>query len=177
MQKQSGNHNVLDTVHIGSLLLKMTVPLLFGVAVQSAYNLVDVIFIGHYVGSSGVAALSVVFPLFMLAMGLGMMMGVGGASLISRLLGAGDKAGAEKALGNSIAVAVVVSLLFTAIILPFIDFWINLVGASDKVFPLAREYMIILMAGTVLSILPIVLLFLFMQREFVEGITLGAVKE
>jgi putative MATE family efflux protein len=150
---QVQNHNILDTDRIGQLLLKMTVPLLFGVLVQSAYNLVDIVFIGHAVGSPGVAVLSVVFPLFMLATGLGMMMGVGGASLISRLLGAGDKAGAERALGNSIAIGVLVSLLFTVIVLPVMDFWINLVGASDEVFPLAREYMVILMAGTVFNVL------------------------
>jgi putative MATE family efflux protein len=153
MQKQSTSHNVLDTDRIGPLLLKMTLPLLFGVLVQAAYNIVDAIFIGHYVGPPGMAALSVVFPLFMLTMGLGMMMGVGGASLISRLLGAGDTNGAERALGNSIAIGILISILFTVIVLPVMDFWINLVGASNEVFPLAKDYLIILVSGTVFNVL------------------------
>jgi putative MATE family efflux protein len=153
MQKQSFNHNVLDTDRIGPLLMKMTVPMFFGTLVQIIYGVVDAMFIGRYVGSDGLAATSVVFPLQMLVMGIGMMVGVGGASLISRLIGGNDKTGAERALGNSIAIGIVFSIVFTVIFLPIVDFWIRLIGASDNVFPFAKDYLIIVVAGTVFNVL------------------------
>jgi putative MATE family efflux protein len=153
MQIRDYSHNVLDTDHIGRLLMKMSVPMFFGILVQLIYNTVDTVFIGHYVGSDGIAALSVVFPLQMLAMGIGTMVGVGGASLISRLIGGSDKSGAERALGNSIAIGIVISIVFTIIVLPNVDLWIRLVGASEKVLPFASDYLVIIMAGTVFNVL------------------------
>ncbi|MBN1160881.1 MAG: MATE family efflux transporter [Dehalococcoidales bacterium] len=153
MQIKNHNHNVLDTDHIGRLLMKMSVPMFFGIIVQLIYNTVDTVFIGHYVGTDGIAALSVVFPLQMLAMGVGMMVGVGGASLISRLIGGSDKSGAERALGNSLAIGIVLSIVFTVIVLPNVDYWIRMVGASEKVLPFARDYLFIIMAGTVFNVL------------------------
>jgi putative MATE family efflux protein len=150
---QTQNRNILDSDQIGRLLVTLSLPMLFGNLVQVLYNIVDTIFIGHYVGTTALAALSVVFPLQMLAMGIGNMVGVGGASLISRLIGRNERAGAERALGNSISVGVFLALVLTAIVLPNIDFWVQLIGASEKVLPLAREYLIIVMSGSVFNVL------------------------
>ena len=124
MQKQTFTHNVLDTSQIGRLLMKLTLPMFFGMSVQSIYNIVDTIFIGHYVGRDGIAGLSIVFPIQMLAMGVGTMVSVGGASLISRLIGGGEQRRAERALGNSICFAVIFSLLLMLVILPSVSFWL-----------------------------------------------------
>jgi putative MATE family efflux protein len=140
-------------------MVKLTVPLFFGTAVQAIYNVVDTIFIGHYVGAPGLAALSLVFPLQMLAMGLGQMVGMGGASLISRLLGSNDKTGAERALGNGIAAGILLSLLLTIIVVPSVGFWIKLIGASENVAPFSRDYLIIIMSGTVFNVLTNALIF------------------
>ena len=153
MQNQPHNHNVLDTSQIGRLLIKLAVPMFFGVFVQTVYNVVDTIFIGHYVGTLGIATLSIVFPLQMLAMGVGTMVGVGGASLISRLIGSGDKHGAERSLGNGIAVGILLAILLTAIVLPSVNFWIKLIGASENVFPFAKDYLTIIISGTVFNVL------------------------
>lgn len=153
MQKaQQQNRNVLDSDHIGRLLVKLTMPALFGMFVMTLYNVVDTIFIGRFVGPLAIAGLSISFPLQMLAMGIGQMVGLGGASLISRLIGAGDNARAERALGNGITAIIILSLLVTVVILPFLGFWIRLIGASEAVFPYARDYLTITMAGTVVAI-------------------------
>jgi len=149
---QQQNHNVLGSDHIGRLLVKLTLPAFFGMFVMTLYNVVDTIFIGRFVGPLAIAGLSISFPLQMLAMGLGQMVGLGGASLISRLIGAGDNAKAERALGNGITAIIILSLLFTIVILPFLGFWLRLIGASEAVFPYARDYLTITMAGTVVAI-------------------------
>ena len=164
MQIQQTSKNVLDTDKIGRLLMKLTVPMFFGMLVQIIYNVVDTVFIGHYVGTLGIASLSIVFPLSMLAMGVGTMVGTGGASLISRLIGARDIKGAERAVGNGIAAGVVLAIVLTAIILPFIDFWITLIGASEAVFPYARDYITIIICGVVFNVLSNAL-FVYIRAE------------
>ncbi len=158
MQKTQELHNVLDTDHIGRLLLKLSMPAFFGMFVQTLYNVVNTIFVGHYVGPLGIAGLSIVFPLQMFAMGLGMMVGMGGASLISRLLGTGDKDAAERAVGNGITLGIVLSIIIAIIVLPFLDFWLKLIGASEAVLPYAREYLTIIIGGSVFGIFSMALL-------------------
>jgi putative MATE family efflux protein len=155
---QNRNHNVLNTDRIGWLLLKLATPAFFAMFVQTLYNVINTIFVGHYVGPLGIAGLSIVFPLQMLIMGLGMMVGIGGASLISRLLGAGDVAGAERTVGNSISISVVLSILVVIIVLPLVDFWLRLIGASDAVLPYARDYLTIITIGAFSGIFTMALL-------------------
>jgi putative MATE family efflux protein len=147
MQRQ--NHNVLDTDKVGRLLMKLTVPIFFGMAVQAVYNAVDTIFIGKFVANPemAMAGLSLSFPFQMLTMGVGQMVGLGGASLISRMIGRGDNHGAEHTMGNGITFGVALSLLLMAGFLPFLDFWLRLISASDAVLPFARDYLTVMMAG------------------------------
>jgi len=155
---QTLNHNVLDSDRIGRLLFKLTTPMFFGMLVQNIYNVVDIIFIGHYVGSDGMAALSIVFPIQMLVMGVGNMVGIGGGSLVSRLIGSSDHKRAERALGNTICFAIIFSFILTAAVLPSLTYWLKLIGASENVLPFAHGYLIIIFGGTIFNILNAVLL-------------------
>jgi putative MATE family efflux protein len=155
---QKPDRNVLDTDRIGWLLVKLATPAFFGMFVQTLYNVVNTIFIGHFVGPLAIAGLSIVFPLQMLCMGIGMMVGLGGTSLISRYLGAGDIPRAERTLGNGITCSIILSLLLTAIIVPNVNFWLRLIGASEEVLPFAREYLIIIFSGTVFNVAGMALL-------------------
>ena len=139
--------NVLDDDRIGTLLLKMSLPAFFGLFVITLYNVVDTIFIGRYVGALGIAGLSICFPVQMLSMGIGQMTGMGGASLISRLIGAGNIPRAERALGNALISTLVLCLLFMAAGLANIDSVLRLIGASDTVLPYARDYLTIILIG------------------------------
>lgn len=142
--------SILDTDRIGKLLFKLAVPAFFGMLVMALYNVVDTIFIGRYIGSLGIAGLSVVFPFQMLAQGFGMMAGIGGASLVSRTLGAKDIAKAERTLGNAILIGSVFGILMSIIILVNMDFWLGLAGASESILPYAREYMEIVISFAIL---------------------------
>ena len=158
MQDRTHDHNILDTSHIGSLLMKLTAPMFFGMLIQNIYQIVDTIFIGRYVGSDGLAAMSIIMPIQMLMMGAGSMISVGGASLISRLIGQRDHKRAETALGNSIFFAVLFSAILTLGTVPFASFWLHFIGVSDNVLPHAMDYLIITMSGSVFNITGMVLL-------------------
>jgi putative MATE family efflux protein len=141
------NQNVLDDDRIGRLLLKLSLPAFMGMFVMTLYNVIDTIFIGHYVGPLGIAGLSIVFPIQMLTMGIGMMTGMGGASLISRLIGAGNTGRAEHALGNSLTFTIIISVALTMVGLSSPDLWLRLMGASETILPYARDYMTIILIG------------------------------
>ncbi len=141
----------LDSDHIGRLLYKMSLPVFIGMFVQTTYNVVNTIFVGHFIGTEAIAGLSLVFPLQMLAFGLGMMVGVGGLSVISISIGAGDRARAERALGNSFLASVLATLVIMLIVMPFMNFWLKLIGASPSDLPYARPYLMIIYSGAILN--------------------------
>ncbi len=150
---QNLSSHVLDSDRIGHLLVKLSFPAFIGYSVMTLYNVVDTIFIGQYIGSLGIAGLSIVFPFQMLGIGIGQMAGMGGASLISRLIGSGNKNKAEHALGNAITASIVMSLIVTAIGLSNPDFFLRLAGASETVLPYARDYMVIIFMGFIFNAL------------------------
>jgi putative MATE family efflux protein len=174
----SYNQNVLDDDRIGRLLLKLALPAFFGMAVMTLYNVVDTIFIGHYVGPLGIAALSIVFPVQMLSMGIGQMMAMGGASLISILIGGNNIARAERALGNAITPAIVLSAVLMIIGLSNTDFWLRLIGSSETILPYARDYMQIILVGMFFQTFAMVLNFLIRAegnaRVPMTGMIIGA---
>jgi putative MATE family efflux protein len=142
-QKQS----VLDDERIGRLLFKLSLPAFFGMFVMTLYNVVDTIFIGHYVGPLGIAGLSIVFPLQMLSIGIGELTGMGGASVASRLIGAGKIFRAERAVGNAITGTIIMSAVVMVTGLSNPDFWLRLMGSSETILPYARDYMTIILIG------------------------------
>jgi len=137
----NNRQNMLDDDRIGHLMVKLSLPALTGILVMTLYNVVDTIFVGHYVGPDGIAGLTIVFPAQMMMMAIGGMMGMGGASLISRSIGAGKNDRAEHALGNALTAAVALSVGVMVVGLSNTDALLRLMGASESVLPYARDYM------------------------------------
>jgi putative MATE family efflux protein len=150
--------NILDTDRIGKLLFTLSMPAFFGMLVQTLYNVVNTIFLGQAVGPLAIAATSIVFPVQMLMMGIGMMVGMGGTSMISRFLGSRQIEKAEHTLGNGISSIVVISLALTALILPNVNGFLRLIGASEEVLPYASDYLLIITAGSVFNLVGMALL-------------------
>jgi putative MATE family efflux protein len=141
------DRNTLDSDHIGRLLFIFTLPAFFAMAVNTLYNVVDTIFIGQYVGPFAIAALSLVFPIQILSIGIGHMAGMGGASLISRSLGAGKIQQAEKAVGNSIMITAVLSIFVTIaglINVPLLCRWL---GATNNTIGYTSDYLFVVLIG------------------------------
>jgi putative MATE family efflux protein len=144
--------DMLATEKIGRLLFRLSMPAAIAAAVMGLYNVVDTIFIGQIVGPLGIAGLAIVFPIQIIGMGMGQMIGIGGASLVSRTLGAGDIDKAERTLGNSIFFSVVIGLVVTIVGLSNSGFWLRLVGASETVLPYAKAYFDVILIGMLFRI-------------------------
>jgi putative MATE family efflux protein len=139
--------SILDSDRVGRLLIMFTLPAFISMAVHTLYNVVDTIFIGRYVGRDAIGGLTLVFPIQMLSLVIGMTAGIGGASLISRFLGANQTDRAELALGNSFTITFVSSIVLTAIGLANIPLWCRLLGASEVTLPFASDYLHIILIG------------------------------
>src|SRR5690625_5077274 len=92
--------DLLGTESVGKLLVRQSVPAAVGILVMSLNIVVDTIFVGNWIGSVGIAAINVVLPISFFISALGMAIGIGAASIISRALGSSDKTRALKTFGN-----------------------------------------------------------------------------
>ncbi|SFG16251.1 putative efflux protein, MATE family [Desulfotomaculum arcticum] len=134
---------------IGSLLWKFSLPAIVGMLVNALYNIIDRIFVGHGVGSLGLAATTVAFPIMLIMMGVSILIGVGATALISIRLGEQKQKDAEKIAGNGAVMLILLPLTITIIYLLFSDPILRLFGASPEVFPYARDFTHIIMLGSI----------------------------
>jgi len=143
----------LGTLGVGKLLKMYAVPGIIAQTAASLYNMVDSIYIGHIpgVGANAISGLAVTFPLMNLSIAFGTLVGVGSMTLISVLLGQKNYELARKVLSNVFALNVIIGMLFSVVMLVFLDPVLRFFGASDGTIPFARDYMIIILAGNVVT--------------------------
>lgn len=141
----------LGSSSIGKLLVSFSVPAIIGMLVQSLYNIVDRIFIGQGVGALGLAGATVGFPIMLVSMAFGMLVGIGGNAIVSISLGEKRPEYAEKVLGNAFTLLLIISLALTILGLIFIEPILRISGASDEVLPYAVAYMTPILAFSVFN--------------------------
>ncbi|WP_437130752.1 MATE family efflux transporter [Peptostreptococcus russellii] len=148
-------NNPLGTEKISSLLYKFSLPAIIGMTVNALYNVVDRIFIGNSpnLGANGLAAITICFPAMIIMMSIGILFGQGGATLFSISLGKGDIEKADKALGNSTSLLIILGLFIMIFGQVFLDKLLIIFGASETVLPYAREYMRIILLGTLFQVI------------------------
>lgn len=139
----------LGTDPIARLLADLAVPATVGMLAIALHSIIDAIYIGRGIGAIGVAAVAITFPLSMLVMAISGAIGIGGASIISRALGAGQLDKANLAFGNVLLMILVVGITGVILGLTFLDQLLRLFAASETIMPLSREYLGIILYGTV----------------------------
>lgn len=137
----------LGTDSIGRLLVKQAVPASIGILVMSLNILVDTIFVGNWIGSVAIAAINVVLPVSFFIAALGMAIGIGGSSIISRALGAEDSSKALKTFGNQITLTLLLTSIFVVGGLFFVDAIIPSFGGKGTIFEPAKIYYKIVLYG------------------------------
>ena len=139
MNSQSKKMELLGSTSIPKALLAMGIPTMIGMLVNAFYNLVDAYFVGG-LGESQMGAISVVYPLGQVVVGLGLLFGNGAASYISRLLGRGDKENADKVASTALYSSVSVGAVIILISMVFLHPILKLLGATDSILPFAATY-------------------------------------
>jgi putative MATE family efflux protein len=134
---------------IGKLLLNFSVPSIIGMLVMASYNVVDRIFVGRGVGALALSGIAITFPLFIIVMGFGLLIGVGSTALVSLKLGEGKHEDAEKAAGNAFSLSIIISATLMIIGWIFLVPLLRLLGAQGEVFVYAKQYMQLIISGTI----------------------------
>ena len=146
------NIEELSEASIGRLMLKYFIPAFIGVFVNALYNIVDRIFIGQGVGAEALSGISVIFPVMLIMMGFGMLIGIGTGVFVSINLGKKDVERAEKTLGTGFTLMMVVSVIIMIVTYVLKVPILRSFGASEETFQYANDYLDIILAGVVFMV-------------------------
>ena len=141
----------LGTKPVGRLLTQYALPAIIAMTASSLYNMVDSIFIGQGVGALAISGLAVTFPFMNLSAAFGAGVGIGSSSYLSVKLGQKDYSTAQRILGNNVTLNIIIGLVFSVVSLVFLDPILYFFGASEQTIPYAREYMIIILLGNIIT--------------------------
>ncbi|MEV5656811.1 MATE family efflux transporter [Streptomyces sp. NPDC052291] len=141
----------LGTEPVGRLLWRACTQTTAAVGVYGVYALTNAWFVGHGVGDTAMAAVNMAAPLLLLLGAVSTTVGAGGASLISRALGAGDRQAAARAAGNSFTLFWSCAAATTVLGLAFLDPLLGLLGAHGELHDSARPYAVVLLCGALVS--------------------------
>ena len=137
-------NNYLGTEKISKLLMKFSLPCIVSLLIGALYNVVDQIFIGNSeLGILGNAAIGVCYSLVMIAQAFAWWIGDGAAAYLTNCQGKKETNKAANAIGNSIVLTLVISLILTLVTVFAAEPLLNLFGATEENFGLAKDYILI----------------------------------
>ncbi|MBQ9068802.1 MAG: MATE family efflux transporter [Eggerthellaceae bacterium] len=142
----------MGTDSIPRLITEFAIPSVVGMVVNGAYNIVDSIFLGQAIGYIGQATMTAANPIMIVFMAISMLIGAGGNALAALRLGQGDRIGAERSLGNTVTLSIIISVLVAILAFsPAINGLLTLSSATPEVWDGARVFIQILSAGFILQ--------------------------
>ena len=147
MTGSMNNSDKMGIMPIPRLLLQQSLPAAIGILMMSINMVIDSIYVGKFIGSIGLGAIAVVLPISFLISALGMSIGVGGASIISRALGAKNEERAFITFGNQTIMTLGLSITVVIISTFFIDEIIGIWGGKGDLLIPAKEYFKSLLPG------------------------------
>lgn len=151
MKQKNNKIELLGSAPISQSLILLGIPIMIGMLINAFYNIVDAYFVGK-LGESAMAAISIVFPIGQVVVGLGLMFGNGAASYLSRLLGKDDKKTANQVASVAIYSSVFIGLIFIIITLVFMKYILKYLGATSTIIPYALPYAKIYILSCVFNI-------------------------
>ncbi len=135
--------------HVGRLMLKYFIPAFIGVFVNALYNIVDRIFIGQGVGAEALAGISVIFPIMMIMMGFGMLIGIGTGVIVSINMGKKQMDRAEETLGTGFVLMILSSVLIMVVTFLLKEPILRSFGSTEVTYQYANDYLNIILFGVV----------------------------
>lgn len=141
----------LGTEPVGRLLKEFTLPAIIGSVVNALYNVVDRLYIGQGCGRDAIAGVALAFPIMIILVAFGTLIGVGSGALLSLKLGERNRVDAEKVLGQCIAVKLLFFLTLPFVGLYYLDDLLPLFGGTPEAIPYAHNYLRIVLYGNVFA--------------------------
>lgn len=141
----------LGTKPVGPLLMQYALPAIIAMTASSLYNIIDRVVIGQVVGPMAISGLAITFPFMNLSGAFGAAVGVGASTAISVKLGQHDYHTAVNLLGNTVTLNLIVGFALAVICLWLLDPILYFFGASEQTIPYARDFMQVIMAGTMIT--------------------------
>lgn len=148
-----GNFDLLND-DIKKVFLKYLMPSVGGMLGISLYVLGDTLLVGRGLGSSGLAALNISIPILNIFSGLGLLLGVGGATIVSILRGQGKDEDTNEVFTTSFIIALVMGLLITIFGLIYLEEFAIFLGATKgKILNMSTEYLRLLIMGSIFFVI------------------------
>ncbi|WP_028328698.1 MATE family efflux transporter [Brachyspira alvinipulli] len=143
---------VFENYPVYKALITLALPTIFGMMVNVFYNMVDTFFVGKTNDPNQVAAVSLTMPIYLLLMAFGAIYGIGGASYISRSLGAKNYDKAKQTSSFAFFASVATGLVCMTVFLIFMKQILKLSGASINTYQFAKDYLMIVAFGAIFVI-------------------------
>lgn len=137
----------LGQAPIGQLLRQQAIPASIGILVMSIYGIVDTIFVGQFIGPIAIGAITVVLPITFLISSIGMAVGIGGSSIVSRALGSDDRDKGLRTFGNMISLTIGIAIAVVAVGVFYQDTILRIFGGQGETLAAAQEYFGIILIG------------------------------
>lgn len=151
MSSKNNKMELLGNAPIPKALISMGIPTMLGMMVNAIYNLVDAYFVWG-LGTSQMGAISVVYPLGQVVVGLGLLFGNGAASYLSRLLGKDDKEKANQVASTALYSSITVGVIMIIFSMIFLHPILKLLGATDSIMPYAVTYASIYIVSCIFNV-------------------------
>lgn len=139
--------DIFENYPVYKSVFALAMPTILGMLVNVFYNMVDTFFVGQTGDPNQVAAVSLTMPIYLLLMAFGNIFGIGGASYISRNLGAKQFDKVKKISSFGFYASIIVGFISMAIFLIFMPFILRISGASENTYQFSKDYLVIVAFG------------------------------
>lgn len=133
---------------IGKLLFRFSIPIIFAYLISELYGIIDTIFVGREVGSSGIAALVLVFPIQRIIYAIASMISIGTSTAFARSNGEKNFKESKDVLMSGFTSSYLIMIIITIFVLLFSEKILVFLGASEAILPLAKQYLRLIILGS-----------------------------
>ena len=153
-KEEKENKQLFEQMPVPKAVMTMAVPTVIAQLIILIYNMADTFFIGRTNDPMMVAGASLILPIFNVTIAVANVAGVGGGTLVARLLGRGRADEARKVASFSLRFSALTALLFSLATAVFMTPLLRSLGASDETFAFARSYALcVIVIGAVPTVL------------------------